>query len=132
MQIQRTTKVQQGRGIKITSIPQTIAEIADINKGTILEWTMTNENQIQLTIQQDTTKKQQEYHDYKQYLDELIQKDGITPTSEFYQAFDTLFYDEIIGCIVADYTGVKCFYEWNKENMNTGTKQEFIDEYMNH
>jgi len=51
MKIERNTKVQKGKGVLTTSIPQTISEIMDIQKGTPLIWKLTDEGKV--TIQKE-------------------------------------------------------------------------------
>ena len=46
MKIERNTKVQQGSGVLTTSIPQVISEIMDIQRGTPLIWTLTDEGKV--------------------------------------------------------------------------------------
>ncbi|WP_162685754.1 hypothetical protein [Methanosphaera sp. BMS] len=53
MKIERNTKVQKGKGVLTTSIPQTISEIMDIKKGTPLIWKLTDEGKV--TIQKEDT-----------------------------------------------------------------------------
>jgi len=60
MKITRTTKVQKGKGICTTAIPATITEILGIQKGTILKWTMTKENEITLQTEEENMEKRYE------------------------------------------------------------------------
>jgi hypothetical protein len=59
MKIERNTKVQKGSGVLTTSIPQTISEIMDIQKGTPLIWTLTDEGNV--TIQKEDTDEERRY-----------------------------------------------------------------------
>ena len=66
---------------------------------------------------------------YKEYLQEIMSKDKNKGTREFFDAFDELLENGIIGTI-ADYRYVSCFYTWNKENIKrNASKEEFIIEF---
>ena len=124
------TKAKQGRGTtKLTIIPHEITTQLGIVEGTILNWEITPDNEIKIKVQEGTTKKDKEYQKYRSYLEELLEKDGVTATKEFYDAFDELFSYGAIGGVISDWRGVKCFYLWNKENIETGTKEDFIRKY---
>jgi len=53
MKIERETKIQKGAGILTTSIPAIITEIMDIQPGSKLHWTLTSDNQIIITKEEE-------------------------------------------------------------------------------